>query len=75
MRVYNFFNVSIFSLMRYTHAIVVRIPNSAKFDDKKTASKTDLSLARKQQEDLNDTLREVWCSCGKNSILNKFRLE
>lgn len=53
------FDAFILSLMRFTHAIVVRIPNSAKFDEKKAAKATDLSLARKQQEDLNDTLREA----------------
>ena len=42
-----------------TTAIVVRIPTTLKFDDKKTSAKIDIALARKQQEDLNDTLREV----------------
>lgn len=45
--------------MRYTHAVVVRIPQAVKFDSKKQANKVDLAAARKQQEDLNDTLREV----------------
>jgi hypothetical protein len=45
--------------MRFTHAVVVRLPQSVKFDSKKQANKVDLTAARKQQEDLNDTLREV----------------
>lgn len=45
--------------MRYTHAVVIRIPQSVKFESKKQEKKVDLSVARKQQEDLNDTLREV----------------
>jgi len=45
--------------MRYTHAVVVRIGAHVKFEDKKSASKTDVELAKKQQEDLNDTLREA----------------
>ncbi|KAH7706115.1 NG,NG-dimethylarginine dimethylaminohydrolase 1 [Aphelenchoides avenae] len=45
--------------MRYTHAILARIPQSVKFEDKKTASKVDLAVARKQQEDLSDTLKEA----------------
>ncbi|KAI6204532.1 hypothetical protein M3Y94_00685600 [Aphelenchoides besseyi] len=45
--------------MRFTHAIVVRVPTTTlKFDSKKLAKQCDLSVARKQQEDLNDTLRE-----------------
>lgn len=45
--------------MKFTHAIVLRIPGALKFDDKKTAAKTDLLLARSQQEDLSDTLKEA----------------
>ncbi|KAI1723415.1 N(G),N(G)-dimethylarginine dimethylaminohydrolase 1 [Ditylenchus destructor] len=45
--------------MKFTHAVVVKIPRTVKFEDKKTASKIDFELARKQQEDLNDTLREA----------------
>uniref|UniRef100_A0AC35EYF7 Dimethylargininase n=1 Tax=Panagrolaimus sp. PS1159 TaxID=55785 RepID=A0AC35EYF7_9BILA len=45
--------------MRYTHAIVVRIPSKIKFDDKKLAKSIDLVAARKEQEDLNETLREA----------------
>ena len=45
--------------MRYTHAIVVRIPSKIKFEDKKLAKSVDLVAARKEQEDLNETLREV----------------
>lgn len=45
--------------MKFSHAICARIPNIAKFEDKKAGAKIDLALARKQQEDLNDTLREV----------------
>jgi hypothetical protein len=45
--------------MKFTHAIISRIPSALKFPDKKQASKTDLALARKEQEDFNDTLREV----------------
>ena len=45
--------------MRYTHAVVIRIPQTVKFESKKQDKKTDLAAARKQQEDLNDTLREV----------------
>lgn len=43
--------------MRYTHAIVVRIPNSVKLDDKKT--NVDFAVANKQLDDLSETLREV----------------
>lgn len=42
--------------MRYTHAIVVRIPRSVKAERK---IKVDLALAEKQQEELCETLREV----------------
>uniref|UniRef100_A0AC34QNA0 Dimethylargininase n=1 Tax=Panagrolaimus sp. JU765 TaxID=591449 RepID=A0AC34QNA0_9BILA len=45
--------------MRYTHAIVVRIPAKVKFDDKKLGKTVDLIAARKEQEDLNETLREA----------------
>uniref|UniRef100_A0A7E4USC4 Dimethylargininase n=1 Tax=Panagrellus redivivus TaxID=6233 RepID=A0A7E4USC4_PANRE len=45
--------------MRFTHAIVVRIPSKVKFDDKKLAKSVDLVAARKEQEDLNETLREA----------------
>jgi hypothetical protein len=45
--------------MRYTHAVIVRIPQTVNFDSKKQTKKTDLTACRKQQEDLNDTLREV----------------
>ncbi|KAI6233364.1 Dimethylargininase [Aphelenchoides fujianensis] len=45
--------------MRFTHAIVVRIPQNLKFESKKAAKHTDVATARKQQEDLNDTLREA----------------
>lgn len=45
--------------MRYTHAIIVRIPQAVKFESKKQEKKIDLATVRKQQEDLNDTLREV----------------
>lgn len=45
--------------MRYSHAIVVRIPSKIKFDDKKLSKSVDLIAARKEQEDLNETLREV----------------
>ncbi|CAD5229797.1 unnamed protein product [Bursaphelenchus okinawaensis] len=45
--------------MRYTHAIVTRIPQQLKFESKKAASKVDLEKARKQFDDLNETLREA----------------
>lgn len=44
--------------MKYTHAIIVRMPNSVKFDGDKKA-KVDFVLARKQLEDLSDILREA----------------
>uniref|UniRef100_A0A915AHJ3 Dimethylargininase n=1 Tax=Parascaris univalens TaxID=6257 RepID=A0A915AHJ3_PARUN len=43
--------------MRYTHAIVVRIPNSVKLDDKK--ANVDFAVASKQLDDLSETLREA----------------
>ncbi|VDP14305.1 unnamed protein product [Onchocerca flexuosa] len=42
--------------MRYTHAIIVRVPNSLKMEKK---TKIDLSLAEKQLEELCETLREA----------------
>lgn len=45
--------------MRYTHAIITRLPQQIKFESKKTAGKVDLEQAKKQQEDLTETLREV----------------
>lgn len=47
------------SIMKFTHAITVRIPSSLKFEDKKSKSKIDLPLLTRQHQDLNDTLREV----------------
>lgn len=44
-------------MTRYTHAIICRVPNAIKSEDKK--AKFDLALVRKQQEDLCETLREV----------------
>lgn len=55
--------------MRYTHAIVVRIPDKVKFEDKKLGKSVDLIAARKEQEDLNETLREV--SFHIKIVLNK----
>ncbi|KHN74693.1 N(G),N(G)-dimethylarginine dimethylaminohydrolase 1 [Toxocara canis] len=43
--------------MRYTHAVVVRIPNSVKLDEKK--GNVDFALAHKQLDDLSETLREA----------------
>lgn len=44
--------------MRYTHAIIVRIPNAIKVEDKNKTT-VDLALARKQLEDLSELLREA----------------
>ncbi|VDK75414.1 unnamed protein product [Anisakis simplex] len=43
--------------MRYTHAIIVRIPNAVNVDDKK--ANIDFKLANKQLDDLSETLREA----------------
>lgn len=51
--------------MRFTHAIIARIPQTVKFEDKKAGAKINLGAVRKQQEDLNDTLKEV-----RNETLN-----
>lgn len=45
--------------MKFSHVICASIPNSIKFDDKKERGKVNLEIARKQQEVLNETLREV----------------
>lgn len=45
--------------MKFTHAIVFKIPNTIKLEDKKATGKIDLELAKKQQQELNDTLQEV----------------
>lgn len=45
--------------MRYTHAIVVRIPNKVRME---TRIKVNPTLAEKQLEELCETLREVCIS-------------
>uniref|UniRef100_A0A0N4Z9T6 Dimethylargininase n=1 Tax=Parastrongyloides trichosuri TaxID=131310 RepID=A0A0N4Z9T6_PARTI len=45
--------------MKFTHAIMIRLPEKVKYDDKKIGSKVDLMLAKKQLEALTEILKEA----------------
>lgn len=44
--------------MKYTHAIVVRIPDTVQFSEKEKST-VNVALAKKQLEDLSESLRKV----------------
>uniref|UniRef100_A0AC35UA70 Dimethylargininase n=1 Tax=Rhabditophanes sp. KR3021 TaxID=114890 RepID=A0AC35UA70_9BILA len=61
--------------MKFSHAIMIRLPDKVKFENKKVASHFDLPLAKKQLEDLTQSLKEAGIDVIELAPEHKSRVE